>query len=254
MGPRPMPLWLSLLFFGIPAAIGIAGFYVLLPALHRAGVALLWNYSISFAGMFPLLLGAALVAYRLEGHTLSWQDLKRRFRVAPLTKVKWLWTAGLLVVYVGGQLLLTPTARWLVSVLPLPLPEGLPHVLDPRVMRTSIPGELLGVPLRGNWSMALWHLVMLILNIVSEELWWRGYVLPRQELAHGRWTWLVHGILWTLFHAPMWWNLLALLPSTLSLSFVASRTENTTPGIIVHLIMNGLGFLVTLLGILGIGT
>ena len=250
---KPMPLRLTLLFFGVPTAIGIAGLYVLLPALHRAGVPLLWNYSISFVGMFPLLLAAALVAYRIEGRTLSWRHLKQRFRIAPLGKAEWLWTAGLLVVYIGGQLALKPTDPWLVSALPLPLPDGLPHILDPRAVHASVPSELLGVPLRGNWAMALWHLVVLILNIASEELWWRGYVLPRQELAHGRWTWLLHGMLWTLFHAPMWWHLIALLPSTLSLSFVASRTKNTTPGILVHLAMNGLGLLITLLGILGLG-
>lgn len=251
---KPMSLGLSLLFFGVPTAIGMVGLYMVLPALNRAGVPLLWNYTISFAGMFPLLLGAALVAYRLEGHTLSWQGLKRRFRVVGLGKREWLWTAGLLIVYVGGQILLMPTASWLVSVLPLPLPEGLPHVLDPRAARTSIPTKFLGVQLRGNWGMALWYLVILSLNIMGEEFWWRGYVLPRQELVHGRWTWIVHGILWTLFHAPLWWNLISLLPSMLSLSFLASRLKNTTPGIIVHLVMNGLGYVVVLLGILGVGT
>jgi membrane protease YdiL (CAAX protease family) len=250
---KPMPLTLSLLFFGIPSAIGIASFYVLMPALHRARVPLLWNYTITFAGMFLLLLVAALVAHRLEGRPLSWQGLVRRFRIGPLTRSDGLWTAGLLIVYVGGQLLLAPTRRWLATALPLRLPEGLPHVLDPRVVQASVPSELVGVRLRGNWAMALWHAVVLSLNIVSEEFWWRGYILPRQELVHGRRTWLVHGLLWTLFHAPMWWNLVALLPSTLSLSFVASRTKNTTPGIVVHLVMNGLGFLITLLGILGLG-
>jgi membrane protease YdiL (CAAX protease family) len=227
---------------------------VLLPALHRAGVPLIWNYSISFVGMFPLLLVATLVAYRLEGRDLSWHGLRRRFRIAPLSKSDWLWTAGLLIVYVGGQITLMPTARWLVSMLPLPIPDGLPHVLDPRVVRASVPIEMLGVPLRGNWAMALWHLVVLILNIVSEEVWWRGYVLPRQELVHGQRTWLVHGLLWTLFHAPLWWNVVSLLPSTLSIAFVASRTKNTTPGTIVHLVMNGLGFMITVLGILGVGS
>jgi membrane protease YdiL (CAAX protease family) len=143
-----------------------------------------------------------------------------------------------------------PTAAWLASVLPLPLPEGLPHALDPRVAKTSIPTEFLGVGLRGNWGMALVYLVILALNIVGEEFWWRGYVLPRQELVHGQWTWLVHGMLWTLFHAPLWWN----LPSTLSLSYVTSRLENTTPGIIAHCAMNGLGFVMILLGVVGLGT
>jgi membrane protease YdiL (CAAX protease family) len=249
-----MPLGLGLLFFGIPIALGLVGFYMISPALRGAGVSLLWNYTISFNGMFLLLLAAALIAYRLEGHTLSWKGLKSRFRIGPVTGREWLWAAGLLIVYVGGQLALAPTRTWLATALPLPIPEGLPHVLDPHATQASVPRELMGVSLRGNWGMALWHAVSLILNIVSEEFWWRGYVLPRQELVHGRRTWLVHGLLWTLFHAPMWWNLIALLPSALSLSFVASRRKNTTPGLIVHLVMNGLGFLLTLLGILGVGT
>jgi len=30
---------------------------------------------------------------------------------------------------------------------------------------------------------------------LRRELWWRGYILPRQELAFGRWTWIIHGLL-----------------------------------------------------------
>jgi membrane protease YdiL (CAAX protease family) len=250
---QPMPLGLSLGCFGIPAGIGILGLYLLLPALRRAGVPELWNYTVSFAGMFPLLLGAALIAFRLEGNTLSWTGLKQRFRIKSMGQREWRWTAGLLVVYTGGQLLLSPTAGWLASHLPLPLPDGLPTVLDPRIAKSSIPTELLGVQLQGDWGMALWYMVVLALNILGEELWWRGYILPRQELTHGRWTWLVHGLLWTFFHVPLWWNLVSLLPSTLSLSYVAWRLKNTSPGIIVHLLMNGLGFGMVLLGILGLG-
>jgi membrane protease YdiL (CAAX protease family) len=251
---KPMPLWIALPFFGVPAVIGVIGLYVVMPALARAGVSLFWNYMLTVVGMLPLLLGAALVAYRVEGRALSWDDIKLRFRVCGLSQREWLWTVGLLIVYVGGQVLLMPTAGWLASVLPLPLPEGLPHVLDTRVAKTSIPTEFLRVGLRGNWGMALVYLVILSLNIVGEEFWWRGYVLPRQELAHSRWAWLVHGILWTLFHAPFWWNLLSLVPSTLSLSFVTSRLKNTTPGSIVHSAMNGLGYVMILLGILGVGS
>jgi hypothetical protein len=54
-------------------------------------------------------------------------------------------------------------------------------------------------------------------------------------------------------YEPIWCNLLSLLPSTLSLSFVTSRLKNTTPGIIVHFVMNGLGYVMILLGILGVG-
>jgi len=243
----------SALFFGVPAAIGVILLYVAMPALAKAGMSVFWNYVVTVAGMFPLLLGAALVVHRLEGRQLTWQQIKLRFRLHPISGRDWLWTAGLLVIYVGGPLLLSPTARWLASAIPLPIPEGLPHVLDPRMAKTSIPTEFLGVGLRGSWGILLVYLVILLLNIVGEELWWRGYVLPRQELTHPRWAWLAHGILWTLFHTPFWWNLPSLLPSTLSLSFVAFRMKNTTPGIVVHLFNNGLGFVTILLGVVGLG-
>jgi membrane protease YdiL (CAAX protease family) len=250
---KPMPFWMSLLFFGVPSAIGTTGLYVVLPILIQAGFPMLLVFILTVSGMFPLLLLAALIAYRLEGHSLSMIDIAIRFRIKRLGKREWQWTIGLLVVYIGGQLLLMPTARWLITGLPLPLPAMLPPAIDPRVAN-SIPTEFLGVVLRGNWGIALLYLLILFFNIFGEEFWWRGYILPRQELVHGKWTWLVHGILWTLFHIPFWWNLISLLPSTLSLSFVASRLKNTTPGIIAHFVLNGLGFVMILLGILGIGS
>jgi hypothetical protein len=55
----------------------------------------------------------------------------------------------------------------------------------------------------------------------------------------------------TPYRLAGWW--MALLTS-LSLSFVTSRLRNTTPGIIVHLALNGLGFVMILLGVLGVGS
>jgi len=251
---RPMPLWMSLLCFGIPTGVGLLQMYLLLPALARAGVPLLWNYMVSMVSMFPLLLGAALLAVRLEGGSLSWDYLRRRWRIKGLSRREWAWTAGLVLVYAGGSIALMPSATWLTTVLPLPLPLGLPHALDPRVVKSTIPGDFFGIPLAGNWPIALLHLGILVLNVGSEELWWRGVVLPRQELVYGRWTWLLHGILWTLFHAPFWWNWISLLPATLSLSFVVSRLKNSTPGIIAHFVLNGLALVMTVLGVLGLGS
>lgn len=64
---------------------------------------------------------------------------------------------------------------------------------------------------------------------------------------------MVHGVLWTLLHAFKWWQMLALLPGALALSFVAQRLQNTWPGIIVHFITNGMGMIGVLLVILDFG-
>ncbi len=250
---KPMPLWQSLLFFGIPTLLGILGLYRLLPGLAEAGVPLFWNYMISVVGMFPLLLSLSLLAFRIDMGPLSWTGIKRRFRIHPLSKSDWQWTLGLILVFVGGQLILMPTSTWLANNLSFPFPEWLPPALDPRVAKTSIPSEFLGIPLKGRWDIAVAYIVILILNIFGEEFWWRGYILPRQELTHGRHTWLIHGTLWTLFHLAFWWNFVALIPSTFSLPYVVAKLKNTTPGILVHFMMNGLGFVMIFLGVLGLG-
>jgi membrane protease YdiL (CAAX protease family) len=71
----------------------------------------------------------------------------------------------------------------------------------------------------------------------GEELWWRGYVLPRQELAFGRSAWVIHGICWSVFHLfmqPTLWDTIRMAITGLALSFVAQRTRSTWPGIVGH--------------------
>jgi membrane protease YdiL (CAAX protease family) len=84
---------------------------------------------------------------------------------------------------------------------------------------------------------------VLFMNIMSEELWWRGYILPRQEKQHGRYTWAIHGVLWAFFHAFKWWAVPFMLFTTWIIPLISQRFGNTTPGIIIHLVVNGLGIL-----------
>jgi membrane protease YdiL (CAAX protease family) len=77
-------------------------------------------------------------------------------------------------------------------------------------------------------------------------------VLPRQELAFGRWTWVVHGLMWTAFHAFKWWDLLNLIPICLGLAWVCTRFKSTTPGIVIHGITNGIAIPSLIVGVLGL--
>jgi len=243
---------MSLLYFGIPSLIATLGIYVGIPTLDRIGVPLFANFILFTAGPLALMLVSALAAYRLEGNPMSWAGVKERFRLKPLKGMDWVWTMGLAIVYVGGYLLLLPTAKWLASFPLFEPPPFLPPVVDPRVLESGIPSEMLGIQLRGNWWVLAVYFLILCFNIFGEEFWWRGYILPRQEAQHGKWTWLIHGIMWNMFHVFWKWNLIALIPQTLSLSYVAYKLKNTTPGIIVHWINNGLGLVIMLLGVLGV--
>ena len=250
---KPMTFWMSVLFFGLPSAIITFAIYAGVPFFDRAGVPLALNFMLMTVGPLALMLVAAFVAYRLEGNPMSWPALKERFRLHPMDGKAWLWTVGLFifmgVTYTG----LSFTARWLATIPLFTPPEFLPPMVDPRVAQTAAPTDFMGVPLQGNWWIALIYLGVLFFNIFGEEFWWRGYILPRQELVHGKWTWVIHGILWTLFHVFWKWNLIMLLPTCLALSFVAQRLKNTWPGIIVHFAFNGMAMIPIVLGIMGSG-
>jgi len=109
----------------------------------------------------------------------------------------------------------------------------------------------LGESVRGRWEIVFLFLMLLLFNVVGEELWWRGIILPRQELTHGRWTWVVHGLLWTAFHAFKWWDLLGLLPVCLLIAFISQRTKNNWPALIAHLLFNGLTLILVVAAVLG---
>ena len=106
--------------------------------------------------------------------------------------------------------------------------------------------------LSGNWLALIAYVVFLCFNVIGEEFWWRGYILPRQELAFGKWAWIIHGLLWAFFHAFKWWDILAILPLTLMIPFLVWRFRNNTIGIVLHFLINGFGLIPILLGILGV--
>ncbi len=238
-GPRPLPLAPAALYFGLPAVLMLFTFYVGEPALAAHGLPPFFSSALALYGPLALLLVAALAAHRLEGRPLTWPALRERFRFRRMRRADWGWTLGL--VLVASLATLNPVSRLLVDHGIIPLPEHMPALLDPRIVQepASLSQSLsAGMP---GWAFAGLNLLFLLINVLGEELWWRGYILPRQEAAHGRWAWVVHGILWTLFHLPKYWQYLTLLPGCLAFAYVAQRTRNIWPGIIAHLLVNGMG-------------
>ena len=87
-------------------------------------------------------------------------------------------------------------------------------------------------------------------NIFGEEFLWRGYIQPRQELLTKQWTWLVHSLLWAVWHLPMGLDLIiAATPIFFILPAVVQIRKNTTIAIVVHAVFGAFGFLALALGL-----
>jgi membrane protease YdiL (CAAX protease family) len=254
--PKPlqaMPLWLSSCLFGVPALGMALSFYLFMPWLKSLGISEFDSFLAAHIVPTALLLVAALVAlYRVDNYPVGWNALSERFRFPRLRLKDGLWALVIFLALMAGYELAAQFGKALVLSGWLPVPPGLPIMLDPRATLTRAGlDQMAGGAIRGNWDVAVLYFVMLFFNIVGEELWWRGYILPRQELSHGKWTWLVHGCQWTLFHAFKYWDMLGLLPVCLIIAFAAQRMKNNWPAFMAHYLFNGLGFIMIIAAVFG---
>ena len=100
------------------------------------------------------------------------------------------------------------------------------------------------------WLLAVWFPYWL-LNIMGEEMLWRGVMLPRQEAAFGNYAWIIHAIGWAVFHIAFGWQLLlTLLPILFILPYAVQRRQNSWIGVIIHAGLNGPSFIAIALGII----
>jgi membrane protease YdiL (CAAX protease family) len=251
---RPMPLWQALLYFGLPALLFRASIYNGTPALMRLGLPPFEANVVSFAAPAAILFALAFGFYKGDGYSFAWSDMRTRFRLLPMTGRDWLWAIGGLFVTFLSIGALSFTSTLLIAALPpLAPPDFFPPWQRPgTAFDVALFTDFIGAPLKGNWGVAALFVVMLFFNIFGEELWWRGYILPRQEKVHGRWTWAIHGLLWLLWHLAFYpWQAFALLPICLIVPYIAQRRQNTWPAIIIHL-QNGMVLLLILAMVLGV--
>lgn len=220
---KPMPLMESILLFGIPGLLLAASLWWMRPALTQAGVPDFISYTFSLTLVNVGLLTAAVVGYVREGNPLTWSAFSRRMRLTHMTGRIWLWTIGGILLFGALALVIEPMALAIYKAIGYEIP----------VFTIPKASTALGAVAS--------HIIVLFFNIVGEELWWRGYILPRQELTHGKVTWFIHGTLWACFHMFKWWAVPFMLITCQIIPYVAQKTRNTWPGIINHIIINGAG-------------
>ena len=226
----------SLAIFGIASIALLLETRLLIPALSAATgkEPILFWFIVAGIGIFiPLLITAALILKK-EGVVFQPAFLKERLRFHRMNIGDWLWSFGAIIV---------------IGI----MTSGLMKVIE------SIIGQMEHQPYfmafeplspEQYWLLLIWFPYW-VLNIMGEEILWRGTMLPRQELVFGKWTWFFHGIGWGLFHIAFGWQLLVtLLPMLFIQSYVVQRRKNTWIGVVIHGAINGPSFWAIAFGLL----
>lgn len=237
---KSMPLKLSFLYFGIPALYLWLLTHYLMPYLNKtAGIHVAMSWFIAGFLIFIPLFFAAYAFAKKEGNAGSFKALLKRLRLKKLTKKDWAWAIGGLVATFVFTGLIMGISLIVSKTFGIPALHTTPDFMEFEPFQT---GE--------RWMLLVW-LFMFFFNIVGEEIYWRGYILPRQERANGKYAWLVHSVLLGVFHISFGWDLLIIAsPALLILPYAAYKTKNTTVGIFIHGVYNGPIFVLISLGIL----
>ncbi|NIM50866.1 MAG: CPBP family intramembrane metalloprotease [Gemmatimonadales bacterium] len=223
------------LFGGAAVLLAIAT-RVVIPWLHRATgleLVLCWFLAGGIGVFLPLLVAAWAILrreHRAPGESL-WRD---RLRFRRMTGPEWAWSLGGLLV---------------VGAMSMGLLLGMRHLLGTAAL---VPSFLEVRPLAGVrlWILAAW-VPFWFLNIMGEEILWRGTMLPRQERSFGQWAWLVHAVGWGVFHTAFGPVLLVtVVPALLVLPYLVQRRQNTWVGVVIHSGLNGPAFIAIALGLL----
>jgi len=235
---KPMAAGESILILAVIGLLGLLCFYGLRPYLEHKG----WNsypaYLSSLSVVFVVMLAWSLLAFLLEGNERTWEGFLRRTH---LRRVSWrvlAWSLGLGLVMFASTLILSPLIARAVSGGLLPLPAGIPDYINP-VEQLSIAQVKARLVAHGVLPLIP---IVLVLNILAEEVFWRGMIFPRQELVYGKRTFLIHGTIWAFSHLFQYWLLPPILVGSVALAYVYQRTGNTWTGILAHLLNNGLPF------------
>lgn len=249
---KPLSIWQSLLLVLIPSTASIILYYYVVPEyVKRTGRPFASGYLPAWIGIMATYFLASIIAFKLEGNKVSIAEFAKRYRLKGIRGRDWIWLLALLVSFLVVAVSVTLLGKRLSSTPPLTPPESFPPELNPSKSRGIVPGVFMGMSLQGNWWVAAVYLLGWIMNILGEEFWYRGFMLPRQEVAYGDRAWILHGVVWALNHLWQGWTLIILFPYSFLWSFIIQRARNTTIPIIVH----GLGNLSVLIfiiaGVLG---
>lgn len=226
----------------IPGLGNIAIFYAAAPLVMMAGypaiaAAMLGGAVSVVAGELAWLLREA---HRRTGHwslsaVLPYRPGRFTWRRAGLVIVLYIWAfAAGIPLGAAKPFLIDHIFHWLPSWALQPLPAEISTTASPTVLLVTGIGLLL---------------MNVFLAPFVEELYFRGYLLPRLERFKA-WAPLINVTLFSLYHFWSPWDLLTRIVVLAPMAYVVWRTRDIRVGMAVHIAINATGYVLGTLPVL----
>jgi membrane protease YdiL (CAAX protease family) len=224
----------------LPGALSVIVFIATGPAINQVG----------YPSSFAFLLAVLFVLVPFELGFLFYQGKKRNATLSlkgvvlyrePMPVWQYVLLAVILLIYANFVLIVVypPIAQMLIRTLFFWLPNwfflSLSFSYSKSILLVT---ALLGLFVNG------------FVGPITEELYFRGYLLPRISRFKA-WSPLINGSLHALYHFWMPWQVPGLILSLFPAAFVVWWKRNIYLGMVVHVIGNVLGSILTIMTILG---
>jgi len=248
-----LSLCLQFVIFGMTGLSIYLGIFYGVPILAKRGAPVIY----SFFGFLwtPVILLLPLSLYffaTMEGGVITADAVAERFRFHPIRGWDWFWVGGAVLLTAFADQVLEPLGKYFAKKKAFAPPDYLPAPFNPLKQFTIPPREFFGVQLKGNWKLLIIFVVLHLMAMFSEEIMWRGYLLPLQEHMFGELAWVLNGLLWAwLVHAVLKWHFMGMLPGMLLAPLIAQYTQSTWASFIVHAVPNSFLWILLLYGVLG---
>ncbi|MDH5231226.1 MAG: CPBP family glutamic-type intramembrane protease [Gammaproteobacteria bacterium] len=233
-----------------PSAFAFFGFHWVLPRVVNDGISPILGWGIIAGIMLAILTLLAFMLLTHDARKLN-ISLKARLCLTRVSTKQWIYYLLLALLLMLFASIIQPTLAKIWQALDFVPPEYYPFFLrgvDP----AATPLEQLspGLPLLGAYWLLPIMAIVLALNILAEDFYFRAWLMPKMSWI-GRPTWIVNGFLFAFYHTFQLWLLPILLLASLIFAFVVWHSKSIVPSLVLHFVLN---FLFSILGMLALIT
>ena len=235
-----------LLAFFLPSSFAFFGFRFILPWTVENGhpKVLMWGIIASIMLLIFVVVGFVLIRNEARANNISIRD---RLLIKKLGVKKWLICLGIMIAGIILSSAVSPIVEFFKELPGLSIPDYMPFWLNPSIDPMNTDMDILSpnFALKGNYLVVVIMSICLLLNILAEEIYFRGWLLPKMQ-NFGKWSWVLNGLLFALYHTFQLWLFPMLFVLSLATTLTVYLSKSILPAFLTHIIAN------FVLGILGI--
>lgn len=244
----PLNAWQILLAVFGPSTFAFLGFHRVLPIIVNDGIPPVLGWGIIAGIMLAILTMLAFMLLVHDARKLN-ISLKARLCLNRVSGKQWIFYLALALLLIVFTSIIQPILPKVWQALGIVPPEYYPFFLrglDP--VTTSSDQLSPGLPLLGAYWLLPIMAIVLALNILAEDFYFRAWLMPKMSWM-GRPTWIVNGLLFAFYHTFQLWLLPILLMASLTFAFVVWHSKSILPSLILHFVLN---FLFSILGMVAL--